>query len=196
MAFAYTLNSAKTEAKVSHSFRTVKINGEPKKRDAVEFSFAPYTDSDDPRVNAIINESLAQYGKILLAENADDWEYIPSMDSITLEKLYEYQSAPSARGNRLINKVTLGEITELYIKWAMANGKSKAQADTGAKVIGNQFKDILGNSDALKAMLVNISSFVDSDMVTELSDDSMSALVRLSENLVSLTNPEITADSL
>lgn len=197
MAFAYTLDNSTnpTIATVDHNFRTVTIDGKKVKRDPIKFSFTPVTDYE-PKINAIINESLAQYGKILIAENADNWDYIPDASEITLDNLYAYQSAPSARGNRLINKVTLGEIAEAYILWATQNGKTEAQANTGARVISNQFKDILGNSNALKAMLANLTAFVDSEEVTKLSDDSMNALVRLTENLMNLTNPEITADSL
>lgn len=195
MAFSYTLNSDKTLATVAHSFRTVKIDGENKKRDSVTFNFFPITDYDS-KANAVLNESLAQYGKILIAQNAEDWNYIPIETEITLDNLFSYQSAPSARGNRLINKVTLGEISESYTNWATSSGKTDKQAQTGANVIRNQFKDILGNSAALSAMMNNLSQFADSDSIAELSNESIAALTRLIENLSELTNPEITADSL
>lgn len=195
MAFSYTLNSDKSLAIVDHSFRTVEMDGKKVKRPSIQFSFTPVTDYD-VKANAVINESLAQYGKILIAQNAEDWEYQPTAEEITLDTLYAYQSAPSARGNRLINKITLAEISQTYVTWATSSGKTEAQAATGAKVIGNQFKDILGNSMALQAMLENLTGFVDSDLVTTMSDESVNALARLIENLTELTNPAITADSL
>lgn len=201
MAFAYTLNSDKSLATVEHSFRTVEVTGDDGvkqklKRPSISFQFTPFTGSDDLKVNAIINESLAQYGKILIAENGDNWDYIPGIDDINVSALYTYQSAPSARGNRLINKITLGEISEAYVLWATQNGKTESQANTGAKVIRNQFKDILGNETALNAMLSNLTQFAESDQVTELSPESLNAFTRLIENLSELTNPQITADSL
>lgn len=195
MAFSFTLNSDKSVATVTHSFRTVKIEGKSAKRDSITFQFTPITDYEQ-KINNILNESLAQYGKILIAQNADNWDYIPPTNEITLDSLYDYQSAPSARGNRLINKITLSEISEAYITWATSSGKSEKQAQTGASVISTQFKIILGNSQALTAMLANMVQFADSEIIESLSDEAVAALTRLIENLTEFTNPDITADSL
>ena len=193
MAFSFSLNADSTVATVSHNFRTVKIDGESKKRESINFTFKPVYEFDK-KINSILNESLAQYGKVLIAENADDWNYIPSDSEITLDNLYSYQSAPSERGNRLINKATLSEISDAYINFAINSGKTSQQAQTGAKVIESQFKIILGNSVALSAMRSNMDNFVNSD--PQISENGLSALIRLIENLDSMLNPQITADSL
>lgn len=71
----------------------------------------------DEHVAFFLNKAIENYGRDLIAERGTNWEYVPSMDELTLEKAFDYYSQETSR-KRTLTKQTAIAFGLVYQKLA------------------------------------------------------------------------------
>jgi hypothetical protein len=176
-----------------------------KKRDNLVFNYFPVTvdhlhdlsEADQAKVAKVLNANLEEYGKQLLAEKGDDWEYTPASSEITIDALYDDLMRPSNKGNRILSKAVLERLADLYRHYAVTNlGKSEKAAELGAKIIRTKFAMIAGENKVLQTFSDNIVNFtLLADTVPEIAEleTELAALLAV---ITEMLGVEITADDI
>lgn len=163
------------------------------KRDSVNVDYLALEVSDVAKLDQndvvkVLNDCIIGYGKRLLTENSDNWNYVPS--DLSFDSFIADFNAPSARGNRILSKEKLTAIAVTYELYAVETlNKSEAAGRTGGQVIMSKFSIISGNQKMLAVMAENLSEMT-------VSEDLQLAYDALIELLSELMSVEITEDSL
>lgn len=223
MAVSFNVNADSGIAKVSHFFKAAVQPGAPEgsakvKRPNLNFSYqsadkqVPDTAVED--INLILNESLAQFGKRMIAANSSNWDYIPSSESITLAALAAELRKPSERGSGILTAVNLTAIAATYTRWGVdAAGIDASKAQSGGEVLRGQFKSVLGHLPALQVMQNRLNLFadwlsgVDEDTIVSfglagnvdletLAEVTVALGEKLDELIASASKPSVGADDL
>lgn len=197
-----TFNTFFKAVKESSNIAKVAPSLVGKKRDDLTVTYNAITTEDVPtlqgeHVALILNKAIESYGKQLIAEKETDWDYCPTQDDLTLEKVYEEYVRPSNKGNRILSKDALkafandyGIITQKY------SDKEVKRIETFQKIIMNKFAVIAGNDqmvDKCIALLNDYLSLIEND---DVSDDDkeiilsyekeLSAMITLLEGMSSI----------
>ena len=141
---------------VKSSFKSVKDDKSPKfgqKRDSLTWEFQGYEADEVQAINAehaavIINDALASYGKKLLADNSENWSYVP--EGVTVAALAEEIERETTR-SRIITKESLSRLSAIYgVVMATVPGMSAAGIKGAQSIIEDNFKTIAGNTGVLE----------------------------------------------
>lgn len=170
------------------------------KRASVTYDINALEPADIPELNAehvalILNNSLETYAKKLFAASPTNWDYVPTLDQVTIDNLYADLTAESKRGgNRLLTKETLSDFADYYNKVAVSIlGKSDTSARNGAEVIRQKLTPVLGNAKALEVFATNLGALTESD---EFDDKYLPILEALLEIATDAMDVNISADAL
>jgi len=169
MATSFELNADKTTATVSHFFKAAQKPGSAAdaakvKRASIKFAFDAVVEGGriDADIAMIVNESLAQYGKRLIAGKASDWDYVPTAGQVTIPALAAELRKVSERGVGVLAPANLVALSVAYTRWAVdvaSMGEGKAAG--GAGLVRTAFKDVLGNKEVLAVFKQRMDSFVE-----------------------------------
>ena len=185
------------------NFKVVKKAGHPKlgqTRDSITVSFTnvnQYIDEVEPsKVHRILNEAIVQYGKKLILENTDDWNYVPSPEQLTLDSLYDDLTSVSSRARILTNKNIESWSVE-FASIATLEGKSQAYISTVIALAKERFARLAGKENEQR--LANVASFI-SDIDSEFRDQLNAAvngrIIDLITDMIESGMNELTLDSL
>lgn len=125
------------------------------KRNSLTWTFQGYKPHEIAEINSehaaiIINDALASYGKKLLADNSEDWTYIPS--GVTIAALAEEIERETTR-SRIITKESLSKLSAIYgVVMATVPGMPTAGIKGAQSIIESNFKNVSGNTEVLKKM--------------------------------------------
>lgn len=178
--------------KAESRFREVTDKRNPmfgSRRDAASWSYAGFQ-ADSPEAKAL-NHAIEQYGRKLLIENGDDWNWLPDIESCNLEKLVEWLEAERGGWSRVITKESLDRAGTYYFQAALRIlGKGQASAVAGSTLIRERFKAITGNTKACQLMLANLEEIItlasDSEEESELLAPHAEVFERLIQELQKL----------
>lgn len=150
-------------------FKTVSAKSDSihagKKRDDMEVEFTEVKADEVASLNPehvakILNNEIIAFGKRLIAENGDNWDYKPQASDLTFDLMYADVTAPSARGNRILSKANLmeyGIAFEIYVKQTL--GKSDQSARANRSVVEQKFQPIAHEQTALATIGANLAEF-------------------------------------
>lgn len=152
------------------NFKKVSNKAHPyfgKKRDAITITYAdiaPESLTAD-HVSLLANNAMQDFAKRLIAEHADDWDYSPTPDMLTVATLFADLTAPSARGNRVFTSVNIAAFAALY-HTAMVQelNKTDAQGKTGADILRAKFTPVMSNPKVMDGMLTNLGLVAETAM--------------------------------
>lgn len=109
-----------------------------KKRADLEWSFYGFESLDEVtnKEHALffINKAIEDYGRELIANNGNNWDFKPSVESLTLTDAYNYANSEVNRA-RTLTKITASKFADFYAKHAPALIEIKAEAALAAKVV-------------------------------------------------------------
>lgn len=150
-------------------FKTVSAKSDSihagKKRDDMEVEYTEVkadeiVNLDPAQVAKILNNEIIAFGKRVIAENGDNWDYKPQASDLTFDAMYADVTAPSARGNRILSKANLleyGIAFEAYVKQSL--GKSDQSARANKAVVEAKFAPIAHEPQALATIGANLAEF-------------------------------------
>lgn len=171
LASATDIALALQTASFKQSFKVVR-KGNPREgqtRAAIEVKYVPVladqvADYPAEQVSAILNDALVRYAKTLIAENGENWDYVPSADQITVQNVYEELTKPSERGKRLLTKANISGVWGLeFASLATTAGKSQAYISTMLQIAEDKFLRLTADlTDAGKARISNVAEFLSS----------------------------------
>jgi len=175
--------------KAESNFRKVTDKQSPmfgKRRDAASWSYAGFK-ADSPEAKGL-NHAIEQFGRKLLIENGDDWNWLPDIETCNLDKLVEWLETERGGWSRVITKESLDKAGTYYFQAALRIlGKEQASAVAGSALIRDRFKPITGNKKACAALLSNIEEIIvlaaDSDEESELLAPHAEVFERLIKEL-------------
>lgn len=125
------------------------------KRDSLTWTFQGYEAHEVAKIDpehaaTIINDALASYGKKLLADNSEDWNYVPV--GVTVAALAEEIERETTR-SRIITKESLSRLSAIYgVVMATVPGMSVAGIKGAQSIIESNFKSVSGNTEVLQKM--------------------------------------------
>lgn len=153
-----------TSITFKHSFKKVRSESDPKfgqVRDAIQVSFisaaAQLPDFPEEKLIVLLNDSLTQFAKKRILENANDWNYIPSEDEITLENLYTDLTTQTAR-TRILTAKNLATWEIEFASLATLAGKSQAFIQTVSVLAKEKF--IRLSDPENHSRLLNVAKFL------------------------------------
>lgn len=170
------------------------------KRPDLEWSFQALEVADlealkPESVALVLNNFTEAFGRKLIAQNGDDWNFALSPDSVTFALAFEDLVSDVSR-SRLVTKESLKALGEFYKVQAMkVLGVASPAALAGESVIANRFKQIAGKNDALAVMesrLLSLCELVPEEEILPFAD-LIEALIL---ELQSLQTVKFTADLL
>lgn len=152
MATNFDLNSDKTTIIVEQFFKTVSAKSNPnsprvgQKREDVRMEFPVISpESLTPeQIQTLAHELVANYAKKLIAQNSENWDYIPTEENCNFHLAYEDLIADSNRGFRKLSAEILKELCSLYGSFATEIGKSQKAVENGIKIISSRLKMLSG----------------------------------------------------
>lgn len=137
-----------------------------------------FTAMDDEalaKVATLANATLESYGRKLLLQNNDDWDFDPS-EYVTIDKVYDDLTSTITR-KRKVTKETLAKCGEFYARWASLIGKEEKAANAGSRVIAEKLQPIAGKAEALEVMRDNLLQLI------EKASEESANNIKLSEEL-------------
>lgn len=148
---------------------------------------------DSGKVAKVLESFVESYGRKVIAQNGDDWNFVPAgidFDSAYLDLVSEVSKS------RLVTKESLKALGEFYkVQAVKVLGVSLPAAATGAIVIAERFKAIAGKNDVLKVMEARLMSLVE-----QCEEDEILPFVELIEALMKelqdLQEIKVTEDML
>lgn len=170
------------------------------KRPDLEWSFqalevADLADLKQESVCLVLNNFTEAFGRKLIAQSGDDWNFSLSPESVTFALALEDLVSDVSR-SRLVTKESLKALGEFYKVQAMkVLGVASPAALAGEAVIANRFKQIAGKNDALAVMesrLLSLCELVPEEDILPFAD-LIEALVA---ELQSLQAVKFSADLL
>lgn len=170
------------------------------KRPDLKWEFTGLADStelaslDQDKLVKVANLFIENYGRKLIAQKSDDWEFCPVASEVTFEKAFEEEFSAVSR-SRLITKDSLDKLATFYVSQTAKLGLTNASATAGAAVIRSRFALISGKVDALAVMSARILSLVELCEPSEVEPfaELIEALVK---EIDELSNLSVTADAL
>lgn len=140
-------------------------------------------DMNSDQIAKIINSKIVDYAKRLLAENSDNWDYLPQESDLTFDAMFEDFSKPSARGNRILSKANLATYANEYGIYLKAKlNKSDASVNANKQVIEAKFAMLLSDPDALATVAQNLSEFTpETESLLPVHDALIELLTELME---------------
>lgn len=158
------------------------------------FEAADVATLDADKVSFVLNKFIEDFGRKLIAQNGDDWDFAPTAETVNFEAAYLDATTQTSR-SRLITKESLQKLGAFYLSQAAKLGIVSASAAAGAKVIESRFQLVAGKDDAIKVMQSRLLQLVE---VCEPDDVEpfaplIEALIAETESLMAVT---ITADAL
>lgn len=113
-----------------------------KKRESLNVTFSGFADAEDfasvpsEIVCFYLNKAIEAYGKSLVQENATDWSFQPSAESLTITAAYESDTSSVSRA-RTLTAATAGEFAKFYVSFGpqLLADLSERAALAGAEVI-------------------------------------------------------------
>lgn len=163
-----------------------------KKRDDLKVDYMALEASDiagldHEQVAKVLNANLIDFGKKLIAEQSDNWDFKPEAKDISFEEFYADFSTPSKRGNRILSKANLTAYAKQYgIYLVQSLGKSDASAKVNMQMIELKFAPLVTQPDALVVIGGNLADFKPSEDLTTVHD----ALIELLTNLMTPQTPQ------
>lgn len=172
------------------------------KRPDLEWSFkgfnaeqvASFAAEQPNQVAFVLNQFVESFGRKLIAEKGDDWDFCPDVDAVTFSAAYAAATSPTSR-SRLITKDSLSKLGAFYVSQAQKLGIAVASAVAGGKVIESRFQLVAGKDDAIQVMqsrLLQLVEVCEPDDVESFAE-LIEALIAETSELMQVT---ITADAL
>lgn len=188
----------------TQNFKEVKRADSPKlgqTRESIAVSFTDtaeyYTTVDPAKLTHILNDAITQYGKKLILENTDNWDYIPTAEQLTLDELYDDLTTSKARTRILTNK-NIDSWSIEFASLATAAGKGQAYISTVIELTKERYVRLSSGEKNLQR-LANVSEFILSisdDFRDELNQQVTSRLIDLITEILTADAEEISLDSL
>ena len=148
--------------KASSYFHTVNSRKSPRygqKRENLEWEFAGFEPSC-PEAKAI-NSAIEAFGRKLLLENGENWEFQPTPQNCNLETLVQSLDTEKGGWSRTVTKATLDAAGTYYFSASIRLlGKDQAAATAGSRIIREKCKAAAGNPEVADAMIGNIEALV------------------------------------
>lgn len=122
-------------------------------------SMAEVAQESERDILDILNRALEDFGRKLVADNGDNWDYCPGIDDITVSALATSLRTVADR-SRLITKETLASAGKWYATYAHLIGKLPQAAKAGQVLLSEKFSQIAGKTDALTVMRENLATLL------------------------------------
>ena len=137
------------------------------KRGNLEWQYAGF-EPNSPEAKAI-NSAIEAFGRKLLLENGENWNFQPTPENCNLQTLVERLEAERGGWSRVLTKVTLDAAGTYYFAAVIRLlSKDQAAATAGSRIIREKCKAAAGNPEVADAMIANIESLVNA---VESSED-------------------------
>ena len=160
-------------------FHKVSAKNSPRygqKRENLEWQYAGFEPSC-PEAKAI-NAAIEAFGRRLLLENGENWDFQPTPENCNLEALVQSLDAERGGWSRVLTKATLDAAGTYYFSASIRLlGKDQAAATAGSRIIREKCKAAAGNPAVADAMMNNIEALVaavadseDSEEVEKLAE--------------------------
>lgn len=140
-----------------------------------ETDFATMSPEVLAKVATLANATLESFGRKLLLQKNDDWDFDPT-EHVSIEATFVDLTSTTTRKRR-VTKETLALCGNFYHHYANIIGKDDKAANAGAQVIAQKLQPIAANAQALEVMRDNILALV--EKASELSSDN----IKLAEDL-------------
>ena len=127
------------------------------------------------KVATLANATMENYGRKLILQNGDDWNFDPS-GMITIDSAYNDLTSVTTR-KRKVTRETLALCGNFYTTYASLIGKEDKAANAGGQVIAQKLQPIAANAQALEVMQNNILELI--EVAGEKSADN----IKLAEDL-------------
>lgn len=137
-----------------------------KKRPDCNWSFQGFVTAEDiqaasiEQVTYFLNAALEKYGKDLIIDNADNWEFVPAESDITLAAAYNYYNSDSSKA-RTLTKVTAGHFAEFYATHAPKLLGIPSAAAQAAKQVLVGYLTYSKKEDLRAALFIRLNQFAD-----------------------------------
>lgn len=185
-------------------FKVTKNSTNPdqigKKRDSIAVQYQEIEPIDvseliQSEVSLILNNAIETYAKKLMLSNGADWDYVPAESDLTVSAVFADLTAERrGGGNRILTKESLASFATHYAELAVSFlGKSKNGANSGAMIINERLKPILGNDIALNTFMDNLTQLLDCQEFDETHAPVVEALLEL---IADAAKTEIDMDAL
>lgn len=194
--------AAVTPVTVKSFFKKAKAgNNIGKKRPDMNWSFAGVTAEtvaslDAQAVAKVVNGFIESYGRKLIAAAGDDWNFVPTVETVNFELAYADLTA--ARTNsRVLTKETLTKLGDLYLSVMVRSGTVEVKAaNTVRSLIIEKFASVMGKTDVLLVLRQRIDQFCD-----HATEDELEAIADVVEAVGALLDElsapqEVTVDSI
>lgn len=185
------------------NFKKVGKKDSPKygqTRESIKVSFTNtkeyYREVSEEKIVHILNEAVTQYAKKLILENTDDWNYVPSIEQLTLDELYTDLTTATARTRILTNKNIDSWFVE-FASLATSAGKSQAYIQTIQQLAKDKFSRLSGEENAER--LTKVAEFfteLDDDFRDEMNKQVNGKWLELFTEMLSAETLELSLDSL
>lgn len=148
------------------------------KRPDLEWSFQALEVADletlkPESVCLVLNNFTEAFGRKLIAQSGDDWNFSLQAESVTFALALEDLVSDVSR-SRLVTKESLKALGEFYkVQAQKVLGVASPAALAGEAVIANRFKQIAGKNDALAVMesrLLSLCELVPEEAILPFAD--------------------------
>lgn len=145
------------------------------------------------QVTGMINSVIESFGRKLIAQAGDDWNFVPSQ--VNFANAYEDLIAERT-SSRLITKDSLKALGEFYkVQAVKVLGSTQASANLGANIIQDRFKQVSGKNDVLGVMLNRFESLIEKCEEEEILP-FVELIEALMKELSELREIKVSADML
>lgn len=151
------------------------------KRPDLNWSYEAVEVSDIPGLNQtqvayFVNAALENFGRALIADNGDNWEFVPA--GITLQAAYDYATAETSRA-RVLTKITAGEFAKFYALHAPALLSIPQAAANAATTVLTEWLSYAKRDTFRAAMHARLIQFAEAVMA---SGEESAVMVEFVEN--------------
>lgn len=151
MATQFIQNFKKVSDKSSPRF------GQKRESVTVTFEDVPVSEIPESQIAIIIKDSLTNYAKRLFTENSSDWNYVPSVDQITVANLVADLTKPDNRGSRVFTVANIAAFVTVYKTISVQQlGKTDTQASNAGELLIGKLNAVLAKPKIIDGMEANL----------------------------------------
>lgn len=139
-----------------------------------------------------LNAALENYGKALIADNSDNWSYVPT--NVTLQAAYDYATAETSRA-RVLTKVTALAFAKFYAAHAPALLSIPQAAANAAETVLTEWLTYAKKDNFRTAMHARLIQFAEAVMSQPEDSEVMAEFVENEADLPAVLDSLVKAFS-
>lgn len=139
-----------------------------------------------------LNAALENYGKALIADNSENWNYVPA--GITLQAAYDYATAETSRA-RVLTKVTALAFAKFYAAHAPALLSIPQAAANAAETVLTEWLTYAKKDNFRAAMHARLIQFAEAVMSQPEDSEVMAEFVESEADLPAVLDSLVKAFS-